>query len=67
VLIPELPPHGGPSQARRRTVLPRAHPGPGSYTGLEVIAPTIDLWKSHNLPGLDFVQGDAENLPFFDQ
>jgi SAM-dependent methyltransferase len=41
---------------------------PASYTGLDLNPASIDFCrKRHNLPGLDFVQGDAENLPFADQ
>jgi ubiquinone/menaquinone biosynthesis C-methylase UbiE len=41
---------------------------PASYTGLDLNPAGIDFCrKRHNLPGLDFVQGDAENLPFPDQ
>jgi ubiquinone/menaquinone biosynthesis C-methylase UbiE len=41
---------------------------PASYTGLDLNRAGIDFCqKRHNLPGLDFVQGDAENLPFPDQ
>jgi ubiquinone/menaquinone biosynthesis C-methylase UbiE len=42
--------------------------GPASYTGLDLNPASIDLCrKSHNVPGLDFVQGDAQNLPFPDE
>lgn len=42
--------------------------GPASYTGLDLNPASIDLCrKSHKQPGLDFVQGDAQNLPFPDQ
>ncbi len=41
---------------------------PASYTGLDLNLASIDVCrKRHILPGLDFVQGDAENLPFPDQ
>jgi ubiquinone/menaquinone biosynthesis C-methylase UbiE len=41
---------------------------PASYTGLDLNPDGIAFCrKRHNLPGLDFVQGDAENLPFDDQ
>jgi ubiquinone/menaquinone biosynthesis C-methylase UbiE len=41
---------------------------PASYTGLDLNARAIELSRQrHNLPGLDFVQGDAENLPFDDE
>ncbi|MDT5256981.1 MAG: hypothetical protein QOD10_2061 [Mycobacterium sp.] len=42
--------------------------GPASYTGLDLNPASIDKCRDrHKLPGLDFVQGDAENLPFPDQ
>jgi ubiquinone/menaquinone biosynthesis C-methylase UbiE len=42
--------------------------GPASYTGLDLNPASIKLCrKTHNLPGLDFVQGDAQNLPFPDE
>jgi len=42
--------------------------GPASYTGLDLNPASIDKCRDrHRLPGLDFVQGDAENLPFPDQ
>jgi ubiquinone/menaquinone biosynthesis C-methylase UbiE len=41
--------------------------GPASYTGLDLNPASIDKCRDkHKLPGLDFVQGDAENLPFPD-
>jgi len=41
---------------------------PGSYAGLDFNASGIAFCqKQHNLPGLRFVQGDAQNLPFSDQ
>ncbi|MGA7052688.1 MAG: class I SAM-dependent methyltransferase [Mycobacterium sp.] len=41
---------------------------PASYTGLDLNPASIDKCQQrHKLPGLDFVQGDAENLPFPDQ
>jgi ubiquinone/menaquinone biosynthesis C-methylase UbiE len=41
---------------------------PASYTGLDLNPAGIDFCRErHNLPGLDFVRGDAENLPFPDQ
>lgn len=40
---------------------------PASYTGLDLNPAGIRFCqKRHRLPGLDFVQGDAENLPFPD-
>ena len=42
--------------------------GPASYTGLDLNPASIEKCRErHKLPGLDFVQGDAENLPFADQ
>jgi ubiquinone/menaquinone biosynthesis C-methylase UbiE len=41
---------------------------PASYTGLDLNPEGIAFCrKRHNLPGLDFVQSNAENLPFADQ
>jgi ubiquinone/menaquinone biosynthesis C-methylase UbiE len=41
---------------------------PASYTGLDWNPAGVAFCRErHNLPGLDFVQGDAENLPFADQ
>ena len=41
---------------------------PASYTGLDLNPASIDFCRRrHKLPGLDFVQGDAEDLPFADQ
>src|SRR5882762_6007781 len=54
--------HGGGASYLVRTLRP------ASYTGLDLNRAGIDFCqKRHNLPGLDFVQGDAENLPFPDQ
>jgi ubiquinone/menaquinone biosynthesis C-methylase UbiE len=54
--------HGGGASYLVRTLRP------ASYTGLDLNRAGIDFCrKRHNLPGLDFVQGDAENLPFHDQ
>jgi ubiquinone/menaquinone biosynthesis C-methylase UbiE len=42
--------------------------GPASYTGLDLNPASIEKCrKSHDVPGLDFVQGDAQNLPFPDE
>ena len=42
--------------------------GPAAYTGLDLNPASIDKCrKSHDVPGLDFVQGDAQNLPFSDE
>jgi ubiquinone/menaquinone biosynthesis C-methylase UbiE len=54
--------HGGGASYLVRTLRPF------SYTGLDLNQAGIEFCrKRHNLPGLDFVQGDAENLPFADQ
>ena len=54
--------HGGGASYLVRTL------GPASYTGLDLNTAAVDFCrKRHNLPGLDFVQGNAENLPFPDQ
>jgi len=42
--------------------------GPAFYMGLDLNPANIDKCrKSHDVPGLDFVQGDAQNLPFPDE
>ena len=54
--------HGGGASYLMRTL------NPASYTGLDLNPAGIAFCRGrHNLPGLDFVQGDAENLPFEDQ
>jgi ubiquinone/menaquinone biosynthesis C-methylase UbiE len=54
--------HGGGASYLMRTL------HPASYTGLDLNAAGIAFCqKRHNVPGLEFVQGDAENLPFPDQ
>ena len=54
--------HGGGASYLMRTL------HPASYTGLDLNPAAIAFCrKRHNLPGLDFVQGDAENLPFPDE
>jgi ubiquinone/menaquinone biosynthesis C-methylase UbiE len=54
--------HGGGASYLVRTL------HPASYTGLDFNADGIAFCqKRHNLPGLDFVHGDAENMPFPDQ
>jgi ubiquinone/menaquinone biosynthesis C-methylase UbiE len=54
--------HGGGASYLVRTL------GPASYTGLDLNRAAIDFCrKRHQLPGLDFVCGNAENLPFADQ
>jgi ubiquinone/menaquinone biosynthesis C-methylase UbiE len=41
---------------------------PASYTGLDLNTVGIKFCRNrHNLPGLDFVEGNAESLPFPDQ
>jgi len=54
--------HGGGASYLMRTF------DPASYTGLDLNPAGIDFCrKRHNVAGLEFVQGDAENLPFPDQ
>jgi ubiquinone/menaquinone biosynthesis C-methylase UbiE len=54
--------HGGGASYLTRTL------HPASYTGLDLNKVGIEFCKKrHNLPGLDFVQGNAESLPFADQ
>jgi SAM-dependent methyltransferase len=54
--------HGGGASYVMRTL------GPTSYTGLDLNAVGLDFCrKKHQLPGLDFVEGNAEKLPFPDQ
>lgn len=54
--------HGGGASYLVRTFRP------ASYTGLDLNTAGIDYCrKRHNLPGLDFVQGNADDLPFPDQ
>lgn len=54
--------HGGGASYLARTL------GPASYTGLDLNSAGVDSCrKRHQLPGLNFVQGSAENLPFPDQ
>jgi ubiquinone/menaquinone biosynthesis C-methylase UbiE len=54
--------HGGGASYLMRTL------HPASYTGLDLNTIGIEFCrKRHNLPGLDFVQGNAESLPFPDQ
>ena len=54
--------HGGGASYLVRTL------SPASYTGLDLNADAIAFCrKRHTLPGLDFVHGDAENLPFPDE
>jgi ubiquinone/menaquinone biosynthesis C-methylase UbiE len=54
--------HGGGASYLVRTLRP------ASYTGLDFNADGIAFCqKRHQLPGLDFVHGDAESLPFPDE
>jgi ubiquinone/menaquinone biosynthesis C-methylase UbiE len=54
--------HGGAASYITRTFEPL------TYTGLDLNPAGIAFCrKRHNLPGLSFVQGDAENLPFSDR
>ncbi|MBO0865261.1 MAG: class I SAM-dependent methyltransferase [Mycobacterium sp.] len=54
--------HGGGASYLMRTL------HPGSYTGLDLNPAGVEYCrKRHQLPGLYFVQGNAENLPFPDQ
>jgi SAM-dependent methyltransferase len=54
--------HGGGASYLVRTL------HPASYTGLDLNPTGIAFCRRrHNLAGLDFVHGDAENLPFPDQ
>ncbi len=53
--------HGGGASYLTRTL------SPSSYTGMDLNPAAIALCrKTHNVPGLDFVEGDAQNLPFPD-
>jgi ubiquinone/menaquinone biosynthesis C-methylase UbiE len=53
--------HGGGASYIMRTM------HPASYTGLDFNSAAVDFCKKrHQIAGLDFVQGDAENLPFPD-
>ena len=54
--------HGGGASYLTRTL------HPASYTGLDLNSAGIAFCrKRHDVPGLDFVQGDAQNLPFPDE
>ncbi len=54
--------HGGGASYLTRTL------HPATYTGLDLNTVGIEFCrKRHNLPGLDFVQGNAESLPFPDR
>jgi ubiquinone/menaquinone biosynthesis C-methylase UbiE len=54
--------HGGGASYLTRTL------HPASYTGLDFNAEGVAFCQQrHSLPGLEFVQGDAQNLPFPDE
>jgi ubiquinone/menaquinone biosynthesis C-methylase UbiE len=54
--------HGGGASYIARTL------HPASYTGLDLNPAGIEFCRErHNLAGLDFLHGDAENLPFGDE
>jgi SAM-dependent methyltransferase len=54
--------HGGGASYLTRTLKP------ASYTGLDYNPDGVAYSRrQHRLPGLDFVHGDAENLPFGDE
>jgi SAM-dependent methyltransferase len=54
--------HGGGASYITRTL------HPASYTGLDFNPDGVAFCqKRHTLPGLEFVQGDAQNLPFPDE
>jgi SAM-dependent methyltransferase len=54
--------HGGGASYLMRTL------HPASYTGLDLNTVGIEFCRNrHTLPGLNFVQGNAESLPFPDQ
>lgn len=54
--------HGGGASYLMRTL------HPASYTGLDLNPAGIEFCqKRHHLAGLDFVEGNAEDLPFADQ
>ena len=54
--------HGGGASYLSRTLKP------ASYTGLDFNAAGVEFCNErHKVPGLDFVHGDAENLPFPDE
>jgi fatty-acid O-methyltransferase len=53
--------HGGGASYLMRTF------NPASYTALDLNPAAVDFCqKKHQVDGLDFVRGDAENLPFAD-
>jgi SAM-dependent methyltransferase len=54
--------HGGGASYVMRTL------GPASYTGLDLNPVGLDFCRrKHQLPGLEFVEGNAEKLPFPNQ
>ena len=54
--------HGGGASYLTRTL------GPASYTGLDLNPAAVALCrKAHHVPGLDFMQGNSEDLPFPDE
>jgi ubiquinone/menaquinone biosynthesis C-methylase UbiE len=54
--------HGGGASYVTRTMCP------ASYTGLDLNPAGIEVCRrTHRLPGLEFVCGDAQNLPFDDR
>jgi SAM-dependent methyltransferase len=54
--------HGGGASYITRTLKP------ASYTGLDYNPDGVEYCRKHHpVPGLDFVHGDAENLPFGDE
>lgn len=54
--------HGGGASYLMRTLKP------ASYTGLDLNPAGIEFCQNrHHLPGLEFVHGDAQNLPFDDE
>lgn len=54
--------HGGGASYLTRTLKPT------TYTGLDLNPDAITFNRQrHNVPGLEFTEGDAENLPFGDQ
>ena len=54
--------HGGGASYVKRYL------GPASYTGLDLNPNAVALCrKAHNVPGLDFIEGNAEHLPFPDE
>lgn len=50
--------HGGGASYLTRTFEPE------SYIGLDLNAAGIEFCRRHQIPGLEFIQGNAEDLPF---